>query len=247
MVFNNIAEAQVGINTVTPYSRSTLHIHSDQSSDGGFENDIIIDNTGNLGLGTATPSAKVDIKGSFRFADKLSTDFTDNVLTTDSSGKASWVNLSKVLRYKTIDWSMLNDNYPGITLANNIIDLAETSSFTSTIKGASINNNILTLPKGRYYITFSVGIYSGPNKYLYEIIRLFNSQEILLESYFFNSATGLSLFIDAEAEQQLSLQLEVLDVKSDPAQYLPFVNAFPIVGPNKIWANVNILSLEIAD
>lgn len=243
-----LAEAQVGINTITPYTGSSLHIRSDKSASGDYENDLIISNsTGYVGLGTATPIATLDINGKLRYQDGSSTDLKNHVLASDSDGNLGWKDVNKALRFKNINWSLSDDNYPDITVSNNIFTAGETTDFTSTIDNASVTNNTLILPKGRYMITVSAGIYNSPTQYIYQIIKLLNRDEVLLESYYFNTATGLSAFLDADTEQEIRVQIESVDVSTDPNKSLLFANAFPIVGPNKIWATVNVLKIDICE
>ncbi len=54
---------------------------------GGATNGLIVDK-GNVGIGTASPGAKLDISGNIKIAD--GTQGTDKVLTSDASGVARW-------------------------------------------------------------------------------------------------------------------------------------------------------------
>ena len=248
LLFASTIGAQVGINTNDPLSSSTLHIRSSQSTSGNYENDLIINNkTGYIGLGTSTPQTQVDVMGNFRFSEKSPKDYSHSILATDTEGNASWKDFNKAFRYKSLNWNLLNNTYPDITTANNIITLTGTTDFDSTIDGASSTDSTLSLPKGRYYITINAGLSNATSKYIYQIIKIFQGNDILVESYYFNSATSLGIFIDAEDTIVLSIQIEAPDLRSDPASYLSIADAFPLVGPNKIWANVNVLTLDITE
>lgn len=244
----NSLSAQVGINTMNPLANSVLHIKSDKSTSEGSENDLIVDrSTGYIGLGTSTPTTQLDVKGSFRFEDKSSTDFSNNILTSDSEGNASWKNFNKTVHYKKASWNLENNSYPDITASNNIIKVTGTTEFTSTIKDASVTDDSLILPKGRYYITITSGLSNATSKYIYQIIKVLNGNNMILESYFFNTTTSAGLFLDIKETATLSIQIDVPDVRSDASKTLAIADALPLVGPNKVWAKVNVLTLDIQE
>ncbi|MEN9918584.1 MAG: hypothetical protein RL662_1020 [Bacteroidota bacterium] len=65
-----IGKAQVGINTTNP--QGIFHIDTKGDTDNLGNNsidDIVINATGNMGIGTLTPQDKVDVKGTLRIAD----------------------------------------------------------------------------------------------------------------------------------------------------------------------------------
>lgn len=90
--------AQVGINTITPAGIFHLDGKQDNTSPGGLIpahtiNDFIIDSNGNVGIGTITPQARLDIQadtlyGAFRMVD--GTQKSGRVLMADSNGNAFW-------------------------------------------------------------------------------------------------------------------------------------------------------------
>ena len=81
-------------------------------------------NKGNVGIGTESPSEKLQVDGSLKFVD--GNEGLNKVLTSDDSGKASWENLSDVNRGFT------NPQYPdgtdGITPITEIVN--STTSYT---------------------------------------------------------------------------------------------------------------------
>lgn len=90
--------AQVGINTVSPAGIFHLDGKQDNTLPGGLTpahtiNDFIIDNNGNVGIGTIAPQARLDIQadtlyGAFRMVD--GTQKSGRVLMADATGNAFW-------------------------------------------------------------------------------------------------------------------------------------------------------------
>ncbi len=70
-------------------------------------NDIYSIPSGNVGIGTTIPSAKLDVNGSIKITDGLQG--AGKVLTSDASGLASWQSLSPVV--ETHYWSCVGANF----------------------------------------------------------------------------------------------------------------------------------------
>ena len=94
---------QVGINTTVPYINSIFHIDSQGNntsstlvSSSETSDDIIIDSSGNIGVGTVNPTAKLHIDASnsslnpLRIAD--GSQGTGKYLFSDNEGKVTWKN-----------------------------------------------------------------------------------------------------------------------------------------------------------
>lgn len=99
-------QAQVGINTTSPLGNTLLHIDPDgktelNTSTGVIENssdDIVISSTGNLGIGTLDPQAKVHIVSATAGKGLCIADGTQGlgkILKSDDDGNASWINRPK--------------------------------------------------------------------------------------------------------------------------------------------------------
>lgn len=93
-----LAQAQVGVNTKTPNAGTWLHIDAkgDTSASSNTSDDVVISKDGNIGIGTLSPKAKLDI------VTNASTPFmrivdgkqgANKVLRSDNAGNASWVNM----------------------------------------------------------------------------------------------------------------------------------------------------------
>ncbi|MDR1356983.1 MAG: hypothetical protein LBJ58_04860, partial [Tannerellaceae bacterium] len=72
------AGAQVGINTENP--AGLFHVATDK--------DFVISNSGNVGIGTTSPAAKLDVRGAVRIVDGL--EAPGLMLTSDSVGNSRW-------------------------------------------------------------------------------------------------------------------------------------------------------------
>lgn len=96
-----LLQAQVGVNTKTPYVNSVFHIDSkgNNSSSAAVTaieaaDDIVINSSGNIGVGTVNPTAKIHIDSSnesikpIRIAD--GSQGINKYLFSDSEGKVTW-------------------------------------------------------------------------------------------------------------------------------------------------------------
>ncbi|SHF20831.1 hypothetical protein [Dysgonomonas macrotermitis] len=87
-----ILNAQVGINTLNPFG--IFHVDSKgntggtASSPSNDSDDVIVTNEGKVGIGTAAPTEKLDVRGKIRIADGTQSD--GYVLKSDASGNAYW-------------------------------------------------------------------------------------------------------------------------------------------------------------
>lgn len=92
--------AQVGINTLNP--KGVFHVHTG-SQPNNLSNDIIVSESGNLGVGVESPQYKLDINtggigAGFALID--GNQGSGKVLTSDAQGNGTWI--KQGLRYTTI-------------------------------------------------------------------------------------------------------------------------------------------------
>lgn len=110
--------------------------------------DMVISQTGNVGVGTTTPSAKLDVVGTVQIVD--GTEGAGKVLTSDASGNASWVdNVDPVEAWQTP--TLINGwvNYGGGFTNVGYYKDRDRVYLTGMIKsGAGPGNNIFILPAG---------------------------------------------------------------------------------------------------
>ncbi|NDW09609.1 hypothetical protein D0T56_08105 [Dysgonomonas sp. 520] len=83
------SNAQIGVYTEKPQGVFHLDTNKDNDSGAGSStDDIVITNSGYVGIGTVTPSARLDVRGTLRLQD--GTQANGKVLVCDASGNASW-------------------------------------------------------------------------------------------------------------------------------------------------------------
>jgi hypothetical protein len=80
LVAGTKAGAQVGINTTQP--AGAFHVNAGE--------DVVVGATGNVGIHTTTPQAKLDVVGPVQITDGLQAE--GSILTSDSEGNARWAN-----------------------------------------------------------------------------------------------------------------------------------------------------------
>lgn len=163
------AEA-VGIHTEKP--RGVLHIdgaadNQDIITAAQAANDVLIDASGQLGIGVAAPAARVDIQGALRIAD--TTQGADLVLTSDATGAGRWKE-----RPTGVWWYAALYTSPALTVSNttalipreNYGDSLISSGYQSLVDKAA---GTITVPfAGKYRVSFSVHYMSsrtGENPY----------------------------------------------------------------------------------
>lgn len=87
-----LLQAQVGINTKNPFG--VFHIDAEANTGGTLtsptndSDDVVVNANGNLGIGTANPTASLDLRGALRIND--GTQGSGNIFTTDGTGLGYW-------------------------------------------------------------------------------------------------------------------------------------------------------------
>lgn len=81
--------AQIGIYTETPLALFHIDTNKDNDSGSGSEtDDVVFTHDGKMGIGTANPSAKLDIRGTLKY--DTGNQRAGMVLVSDADGNASW-------------------------------------------------------------------------------------------------------------------------------------------------------------
>ena len=121
-------------------------------------NNIFNTNTGNVGVGTNNPTAKLDVNGTFRIAN--GTQALGKVLTSDVNGIATWQSASSANSFWNGD-DKINDDYSFQTtypLSNKIVQINSpvigTGGGRGTYKGGGLNIYNPTVGLIQNYITF---------------------------------------------------------------------------------------------
>ncbi|MGO4911781.1 hypothetical protein [Leeuwenhoekiella sp. W20_SRS_FM14] len=100
-------------------------------------NTVILGSNADVGIGTSTPTAKLQVNGTLRFVDATPGDDNGKVLTSDANGNASWQSISGI---------------PQIVAAGLVIPTGGSSAAFTTPKlfGATLART----SKGNYQVTF---------------------------------------------------------------------------------------------
>lgn len=114
LLFSAVTFGQVGVNTQNP--QGTFHIDGakDNPVTGAPStvqqaNDVIIDSSGNLGIGTTTPSTKVEVINSTSGAVKITdgTQGNNKIFVSDANGAGTWQNTSPAVVIESNSGSLL--------------------------------------------------------------------------------------------------------------------------------------------
>ncbi len=114
-LITNLSFSQVGVSTENP--QGIFHVDAKGNNEktgvpsvANITDDIVVSNTGNVGVGVVAPTVKLDVKGGVRLVD--GTQQTDRMLASRSpDGKAKWANKPQSL----IKNGVINDNSGRIT------------------------------------------------------------------------------------------------------------------------------------
>lgn len=154
-----ILHAQIGVNTENPLNP----FHVDAAGDNNavtptaaqLSNDVVFTANGNLGIGTNTPQARVDVNGSFRYVD--GNERAGRFLRSDALGNATWQDFSII---DIAIWDLVSNGYQ--TIANNENRLSGTLAIPKDT-GIGITSQAATssvvVPAGRYVIFITSDMY----------------------------------------------------------------------------------------
>lgn len=152
-----IGHAQVGINTQNP--QGVFHVDGKGNTNGtnNVSDDFVINANGNVGIGTTTPQAKLDIIGSMIVND--GTAAKDRILTSDNQGNATWQEFDRSQGISIWKGSATNITFSAITP---IIDATHSVSDPMGMNFATSNSSdkkaLLSIPAGTYIIIIDFDI-----------------------------------------------------------------------------------------
>ena len=125
--------------------------------------------SGNVGIGTSTPQAKLDVNGSVRINDGTQGD--GKILTSDGFGTASWQTPPAGQVAFKVGLIFSNFNFDASNFARLVFDTVQINSGN----GYDQSTGIFTAPSaGLYYFYVQIGWLSDFNTYGRVIIRLVN-------------------------------------------------------------------------
>ncbi|BES61190.1 hypothetical protein [Dysgonomonas capnocytophagoides] len=148
--------SQVGIGTKLP--QQVLHIdgNSDTSGISNTTDDVVIDQSGNIGIGLTVPSAKLDIKyesgtpvPSFRLDDGKAQ--PNYILMSDANGYGTWKVLPEM--GASLIWKISNTAF---YLSTSLSKFTGITTVNGDLPGfvANTASSTLLVPKGKYIISF---------------------------------------------------------------------------------------------
>lgn len=144
-----LCNAQVGVNTNSPLGVFHIDPLMNTTQWGGVLNndsdDFIITNDGKVGIGTASPSTKLDLRGKVKYVD--GTERQGYILTTDANGFARW---AAGTRKASVSANEATGLYPNGGLHDYLMSIG--SSVTSNVdKYMKIS---ITVPPGIWQVSF---------------------------------------------------------------------------------------------
>lgn len=97
-----VSRAQVGIDTSNPQAAFHIDGGKDNPSSGAPStlqqaNDVVVTSTGNVGLGTTAPTAKLEVAGQIRITG--GTPVVNHLLQSDANGVGSWTRFWQAVVY----------------------------------------------------------------------------------------------------------------------------------------------------
>lgn len=226
-----LLHAQVGINTQNP--QGVFHIDgagdNTTSSFSKYANDVIVTPDGKMGIGTITPQARLDLKGSLRIADGNESEgyvFTDQ----DAAGKGKW--MTPNLSAKVGEWTLSNTSldcyasYDEITLYDSQTS-APSYLDNSQIALSATDNTYLTIPAGKYLIFINQDI--GYAEYGIFRIRNASSGSMIYLQYYAEWLAGACLLLNISAPLKIYVTWQPYnkDMNALSNGYYSKVGAFP--------------------
>ena len=156
---------------------------------------ITLKENGNLGLGTTSPTEKLEIAGSVKIVD--GTEGAGKVLTSDASGKASWqlpsTSLLLNVSYPNGQAAVPNTTFSAASGTQTLASFTAPSNglymicaiTTATIAGGNFADNSSFSANAQTYVTLSGGGSSAAEEHLSE-----DATKQISISYLFNHTTG---------------------------------------------------------
>lgn len=160
LFFIGLTQAQVGINTQSPHGLLHIDSRGDTNNNLNISDDVVIDQHGNIGVGTTNPQRKLEIisstPGAIRIAD--TSEGVTKVLTSNSTGAATWVNIigswnasltggnlpyTQTTALRKINFTggtISKPNIGSIHIANGSITIPYTGTYRLTLFGTSLMN-----------------------------------------------------------------------------------------------------------
>jgi hypothetical protein len=177
---------------------------------------MLIDENGNVGIGTNTPVAKLDINAGtapgFRLDDGTPTNDAGKVLTSDTNGVGSWATMFPNFQTAQVVFSSATrtfgtgNNATAQANAHNVGVGTASLAAGSTVPRFTVDNasGIFIVPKGKYFVYFSGDISSA--EYAYEMLRRVSDTAALLTTIVSERADNFTMMsVDADTQMYLAV------------------------------------------
>lgn len=194
------ASAQVGINTEDP--KGILHIDSKSDTNGSnnTSDDVVIDGTGNIGIGRINPQTKLDINGNIVIKD--GTEGNGKVLVSDADGKGSWEKIGE--SGKTSLWTM--ENTDGIIFNTSVFLYGNSPSTVDPLNEVGLTpygNGAVIVPQGLYFIIVEHDLHNVSE---YGSFYIYSTTEgkYIYTIYYKEKLSGASFIYNFEQDSDLS-------------------------------------------
>jgi hypothetical protein len=229
--------SQIGIKIQSPETGSVLHIDTKGNTSGAtnFSDDILINSQGQIGIGTLTPDAKVDIRGNIKITN--GSEGKDRALVSDAIGRGTWETLS--LGANSSEWRVTGT--PARINAG-FNSISGTATFINNSLGLTTNGtSSVTLPAGKYLLFLRGDI----NVREYGRMMIYNSVNVLFSVLYSEALSGATCYAEFTSPVSLTVKFDAIDVRSNAASAIPFITPLPYQVPNlTIWASIVILQLK---
>lgn len=245
-------DAQIGINTRIPIGIFHIDPKADTNASGssGITDDLLVTNTGRLGLGVANPTNKLHIKPAvptkgFRLED--GNEQQGKVLLSDEYGNGRWGTLS--FGSRGVLWHLSN---PAFTFSGTddlyAANANSNVTFFSDIKNVVYTVNSLTIPSGTYLAVLTgdlVGAEYANVKLAGNYSGSPGTERVFIEMNYEHALSTLA-FVNFSDEIKLSIKVQLLNSDNNirvgtTAAQAGTLN--PPVAANG-WYELNLVKLE---